>query len=1557
MDMKRTFPGLLVFAILLAPACGGGGKEDGDADEDVSPDGDVPDGEADGAAYACVRDPALMDDGRSCGRDEDCPCGTHCRQGLCIHECVQDSDCSGWCDFFGWCRAESDTGLVAPIRTAGGGAVIQVEPGTIGWHAWSPERVVIARALHGDLGEVRVKAGRGLLVSCGEGFSGECAFASIAEGETAQIAVQLNESVVDRPETMMLRVHHGLQVRSVSVATETAPVITPPEPGIYKGQIWINEAWALLAGNESAEEIPLSTSSTLVQIGVKIKLFSDMTLVFEDPSGLLPGAMVFRLDEAGHFDAVDGGSDLSRQVYLGGAESTDDEQAVEVAVAMAGDLKAFGETIAGSFTMTVDGLGLAVVPSMLVDERPRLGWQFSVVRAGDIPTGEEPPEPGGGAVPAFDVTFDRYGDLLPWEEAVAGCGDLEWGSADAAGMAEHILCYGHAGTMSSVPLNPDTGDLTLLGDLKCDDGLLRRTAFTLLTNGDTPSGGIEAQMMLVSCKAEIDRLWTAVQTTTASGAQGLDDLSGCGTDFCTAGEMPVCIDGPQALRALGLGMDTMPRGGWPDRLFWEPASPYAVQLGHRLLQEWIQTHTFVAREQAQASDLLFGGSASDAEAGLETSLKAWDVVLHPRVSGWMMHLPTEVLSTPDYRGLEPDPDAMTEDITQAVGLPVVLLEGLRAQLEAATQLTGRSRFQGTAISPQVARTLRYAAVVSVLAELLHARAALDGEPPWEARWDASREGFVKALGKLLSESKALAAGINPLGITDEDLPLYHGSSNPAAAGERFTAISSYLLDNWAASAVQSAEDARAEAVTAYAAMLDRQLQKEMLADKPDRIAEIKRMYGEKILTLCGNPYGYTSDEVLDSWTDLSADNCFMNPASSSCQFDENELFDKLTADDLAYQLCYLTELRMRLGDRAKLSDEDINAQITGLANQVAALYDESSGEYWKRLDFTGFSAVAENMWTAITTGQGALFYELGKFYDLRIAGDEDANAFVQAEAICRAQVPDGTPPADLVAGLESSPLDRPDCYQGSLGELALASRDAAHDIEVANSELQDYMDAYENRVRACTIQEEGLAGLEAAEWQLSQIEAKVGQAQGTIDGLLGVVNTIFKSVQIGFGKDGPSVQLNPGEVSTMVTGWVSKSTSGVLAVNELKALHATFVSDFREQIQRAQCFNDAEMQLVATDTQARRIEASQLDLAQALLKFSNAKQELKRLIAEGKRRVEGEQARQNTSLVNDIWSDLYELEQSEARGKIEAYRRDMRLAQIVVYLAVRAVEYEFQVTSALRDDVLAATTPAELEDVVDQLKAETGTVTIAGQSPEGLHVVFSLKDNLLQLASMEEWPEGEHRLTDTERFRLMLSSPRYASYDAGGVYRGQLIPFSLAPLGTLDLGDPGTIGLLTGSDCAERTWSVNLVIQGPDIVDDGSTFTRVDLMHRNTFYSQWCLEPGEDQGPMQSASVRPSVNLFKDPVWGSDYGETDTTQSDYTRTRIEAYFNKTREEFEAEDYQQGAKEELATRALYGEYALFFPAEFLATESTDGLHLDRIEDILLRIDYVSAAKVW
>lgn len=70
---------------------------------------------------------------------------------------------------------------------------------------------------------------------------------------------------------------------------------------------------------------------------------------------------------------------------------------------------------------------------------------------------------------------------------------------------------------------------------------------------------------------------------------------------------------------------------------------------------------------------------------------------------------------------------------------------------------------------------------------------------------------------------------------------------------------------------------------------------------------------------------------------------------------------------------------------------------------------------------------------------------------------------------------------------------------------------------------------------------------------------------------------------------------------------------------------------------------------------------------------------------------------------------------------------------------------------------------------------------------------------------------------------------------------------------------------------------------------------------------------------------------------------------------MQPYLNVSRSEFERESYAQGSTTELAGRGLYGEYWLELPKGALSLDGSAGLKLELIDDVLLRLDYVSVAR--
>jgi hypothetical protein len=1396
----------------------------------------------------------------------------------------------------------------------------------------------------------------------------------VAVGETtARLHANVDPDV--EADKWRVLIYAADQARTVTFSRAERKVVGELQPGLYRGQVWLDGASVRLVG-----DLPFSTEKAdapmqMLHLPLELKVYDDGTLAFRDGSSLLAGVLPqswnFHLREDGSFDAQAGDDDLSLTAFLRDPDLAP-EDAMEVTFSSWGRIDAFDDYVSGHVMAAMGGTGLAYAPPYDIDERVHARWGFSAERVGDILTDEAPPALGGGTPPQVSVYADRWDRPHPWGTEVWACGgsftDEEGGYSESfRELVEWLYCYDHPGTMTTVSFAPASAGLTQMGDLKCADDPVRATIaplFTYLDSGQGVSSEIlTTRQMLGYCINDLEYLHGPVVSGEGSDASCLADLSGVGVD----GRMR-CLDGPLFLATLDHALRAVERGGFPDQLAVTEIEHEVTRLAHRLLQQWLQVHAFVAREALQQADLLFAGDMAELQDALALSLEGWDVLLQPGALGRVLHISPEVLNAPDYRGIEDPSATMSAEVTPAVGVTVAMVDLLAAQLGAVERIIHRARFENGDLPDVVRDTYRYAAVVTPLAALLHERAGEVEPPAWDELYARSVANLGEVQRAVTREWRSYEVGRNPLGIDDDDLPLYRGLFNPDEAGVRFSAISSYLIDDWADQALTDAEDARTDAETAWSGLLERQLQRAQSDDdKGRRIEEIKRQYGEKILTLCGNPMDLSdSAEVFaeDAWPGLNAASCFMNPNDSQCHWDEGVLTAKLNADDVAQHMCVVAGLKQRFGDKVKLSNDDLWDKISDMQGELNDLYDMGSGEFWQDALDPGLFQYASDFVECIGDSAGCELQQMFELdYPQQFDSDADIAAFQEARSACGAAVPGGQMISEKMPA-----LDKPDCYSGTLGELALAARAAAKDIEVAASALGDQTEAYETAVNQCVIVNRGMEQIEAVSEQLGDLS---GRLQTYMDGVgfiaeigglaISVVDAIAGTYKPASGGGLERGRMGSGgaagSIYNYASGKIMEVGENMLGISDINDMHDDFVAEWTEKIENALCFNEASMHLVAADTYAKRMERAQLDLSQAILELRNNQELLSRYIVEGRGRVADETARSNASLVNDIWNDLWVGDADSYRGKTEAYRRAMRVAQRMVYLAVRAVEYEWQVSREDRATVLAATTPEELRAVLDELETDVGAGNLGGQSPENLHVVVSVRDHLLQLANREEWADGHHTCGSAEQLQLLFTSPRYAHYDAEGEYQGQLIPLPIAPLGVIGIGDAGGILLLTGADCAERVWSVNATLHGDALVEDEASFTRIELLQRNTFYSQWCEEPGVGEPQLQSSSVRPSRNLFKDPVWAGDFGNQNPDESEYVRARLQAYHNVSRSDFEAEAYNQGSSEELAARGLFGEYALFFPAEYLHGDGEGGLFLNRLDDVLLRIDYVSAAKRW
>lgn len=1070
---------------------------------------------------------------------------------------------------------------------------------------------------------------------------------------------------------------------------------------------------------------------------------------------------------------------------------------------------------------------------------------------------------------------------------------------------------------------------TASGDLLCE-GIDQSLAAPLydqeLLDIDSP-GRLDRATMFDACRIELESFRAAsAPTGLADNAVGLDQLLSDAE----------CVDPARIILNLGI----VPA---------ESATPLEQAILHRRAQQWVRVHGFLARNAAErerfapiirAEDT--GTPPIEASAILDSSLNGWSLLLHPRFGGRVRALSPVVLSAPDYRPRAvPDFASGLADHPQPVGIAVDILDTLSAQLQLATR--ARRQDAGAETDLVTRRLLGLVPLVTGLANDLVARAASIGDPDWLERFRGSEQAMAAALSDLLKTIEQVREGQNPLGIEDEDLPLYF-FGDQVGAGGRFLAISDYLLGEgpessaWAPALVRQAASTLEAARQAW---LDRE-QRKLLAglevnDRERREEEVRLRYGNAIADLCGPISGLSNREILDPETTIDPDVCFLNLADPACTLSTDELLVRMTPEMVAREVCLIGRLKEQTGGSVAYLDPALDA--------MAQQYQSCSEP--------------ELVVRACASGRGPGCYTCGalsapvapdSFRQVRLEG-VDPELIEQARQQC-GQRWWRAPPLPTFDALRPGAADNPSCYRGSLGELSLTVRSTAQQVERARSRLRDQSDAYDIAMRSCFTRYFGDQRLIQAQAEHDEVMSELRRAKLRAD-RRAVEAAAVKDCATAYGGD-----------------WTYGGASGVacyaasvegraqiesldlqFVMDEVQQRHDAHMARLEAEVDRAVCFNDAEMHLVGARTAAIELAQARTDLQRVLVQFENAKSAVSTHLAEGRSVLQLVEEQRVPHPVHDFWLD----------ERLQEFERQMRLAQRTVFLASRAVEYELQASLQVRDEILGAVVPAQLDRALSELRLTAGTRRISGRAPSNLKATVSLKDELLQLEDRSDWPETFYRFTQTERLRRLLSSPRFAVHDEDGEYLGQRIPFSLAPLGTLGLGDARGISLLTGGDCAERLWSVNAIIQGSEeVVAGGSTTVRIDLLKSNEFFSQWCIDRLDGQ-PYQRASVRPSRNLFREPGLGAEVGTQLGLQNpnlDESRGRIQARVNIPRSELESDGFTDGSTTELAARGLYGSYALFIPADVLkdpADPDGRGLDLSEVDDILLRFDYVSVAR--
>jgi hypothetical protein len=1516
-------------------------------------------------AGTCVRNAELLSTATRCNRDDDCPCGSACDLGTCASACTANKDCASGtvCDSYGRCTLAARANLPIPIgasldgveRTSapdGGAArppvpatngVLRLERSTIDLLAPTATTTFRISAETRDLERLRVAANPGIEIDCGDGkFVDECRFGPLplsAGPKAILVRAKGDWPTADiRSGVMVYADTSHLELGVVKHGQPTADV--PQRDGVYTGTAWLVGAGMKARTQEDTLPPELARLRLTIRATVFPQAEGKYTVALEDERGT-----VFPAGAVGTLSVTQGGDTWDLTVpsmqYLG-----DD---VDAPSATALDIHASEQMVAGTFS---DGVLSGDIVSRFdgittAEYAPFARWRISLGRTGPVPAGATKPAPKERLVSNVQTrAMAQFAEEATVQAAIPTFGALVSPSEQAIA----TVCTPKSG--QTVRKFLSTQDRR--GDLRCDpDG--DQKAFA-------PSVGA-----LVDRGAYIDDCLAALDPKKPEDT-AWDDVAAPHSCASRARAVAAIASALQVDRNRAFGNATTPD---------LPAS----RLGTRFLQQWLAMESVTGADPnriATLGPLLPAGPSLDrlryysqygnAFSALKSSIGAWDVVLHPRVATALAAMSPTALNAPDYRkDFAPNGDIVGGE--QTLGLPVNIIATLTSQLEGVGGLVDALRNQritsrdAQLYAEEVKRFMPRNVVLFAMAQGLRDSARSESTPAWEDMWITSRAKYGVALGKIGDDLRALESNQNALGIEEGDLPLYR-LGDQEGVGRRFSAVSDSLLGREdlrdpaiASVLIDQAKNAELLARDSFVKVLERDYETELQAAATDRNVEaMKRHYGEQITSLCIFD-DYSTFTVLDHANEIDSDTCFIDPA---CLPSPEEKAARALKSALSYKVCLFSKFRSKLGDAISLGSRTLDSQVDGVAGsfRADAPLPELSASLIAALE-------AEN--AAAPGSRSKPLANLPPNVDSE-ALLEMRNLCDAAKALSEAARPTSSPascattddcPVGLVCNGKRKECTKPEsmpreCYRGSMGEALLAVQAAATELEIAHEELNEYTQNYELALKSCAILEDAadeadernkaynrkMSALASIKLAADIAEKAASVAREVIDG--------GPELRGAFSK-GATTALGIIEVASFAVG-----SSMQVGMDELTREHEADAESYERRANLEVCRNDAEAAMVGSKAAALRVERASQEVFNLMHNFLFLKITLETAIQEGVTAVKAEEARSLLPADVDYWLD----------DNVDLFSQRMRRARRALYLAVLGVEYELQMSSAERANILAAQRADELETILARLRDSVRRGAPAGGgNPTELVSVLSLRKNILRLTGREGMPNGWQQLGEVERFQRLLVSPEFAVYDAEGTYVGQEIPFSLQPLAPSSLREAAGIPLFSGLSCAERLWSVNASILGHNImVGSDTSLATLQLRKRNTFQSQWCGTAPSDK-PLQVASTRPAQNLFVDPLsassWGSDpvlTALTNTSEaSAFSWATVQARLNVDQRTLEAKAYADGQSTGLAGRGAFGDYTLFIPRTTQSVNGSPGLALERVEDVLIRLDYVAAER--
>jgi hypothetical protein len=505
-----------------------------------------------------------------------------------------------------------------------------------------------------------------------------------------------------------------------------------------------------------------------------------------------------------------------------------------------------------------------------------------------------------------------------------------------------------------------------------------------------------------------------------------------------------------------------------------------------------------------------------------------------------------------------------------------------------------------------------------------------------------------------------------------------------------------------------------------------------------------------------------------------------------------------------------------------------------------------------------------------------------------------------------------------------APTPKADCLRGQLGETTLALLGAKQDILIAQSNWQDAQSRLQVKAGHCQwlMQTLGAANdaIAAHAQSMDQMQESLRAAEqvaGTFSMVVGLVTAAAATAATG----GAGVVVG----AALIAGIAN--SEGTNIKDDMAEADRDFNASMQElanNVTVQNCFAEESQLRIGIGALAQTVERRAIDFQAALVRFKNQQDQVRQLVAEGQLAVASEKNRSTLQIAHNFWFD----------EQLDQYLSDFEYAQRMTYLAAQAVEYEFQQSLGVRGQILAATHPNQLRDVLTrQLEA-----TYASQQVDGLPVA---KDSIvLGLLDPSGGSLGLLQLSDTtsgrgysprQRLRDLITSPANAVYDARGAYVGQGIAFTI---------NENTLGLNAFSlsdKCDERIQQVTGTIAF-DVNGLNNGPIPVQLRKRNTFGGRMCSSMQDS-----SSSVIPWVDPFRGKT-----GEPRRAVDSFTPVDLQLRWDVTLTELYAPTYPGPFASEQQDMGLYGDYLLVFPWNGLLS---NGFQLSHLDNVYFRFDFL------